>query len=264
MENRRISVGKFMPVKSLLHDLDPRLKIVSVIAGMVFAFMYSKEVQILAFLAFFLVLLILAKMPVLPLLKSIRTVWVIILLTFLLQAFLAPGEVLWHWGALSITDTGITNGIILSGRIIILVLLLSMLTMTTSPVALTDALESIALPLRKIGVQTRHFTTVVRITLMFVPNMFEKSQKIIRAQTARGADFKSANIARRARNLLPILVPLFVKLFNDADELAIAMYSRAYDCGARRTRLHPLKIRGGDVAFTALFIGIATMIKVFL
>lgn len=253
-----------MPVKSLLHDLDPRVKIVAVIAGMVFAFMYSKEIQILAFLAFFIILLIGARMPVLPLLKSIRTVWLIILLTFLLQAFLAPGEVLWHWGALSITDTGIANGIVYSGRIIMLVLLLSMLAMTTSPVTLTDALESIALPLRKIGIQTQHFTTIVRITLMFVPNMFEKSQKIIKAQTARGADFKSANIARRARNLLPILVPLFVKLFNDADELAISMYSRAYDCGIRRTRLHPFKIRSRDVAFAILFIGIAIMIKLFL
>jgi len=248
-----ITIGQYIPTPTLLHRVDPRLKFGAVVIATVFIFIYGGW-PLLAFAGFLLALLAVCRLPLLRLLKALRAVWVIVFITFLLQLFLTPGEVLWHWGFLSITDTGLANGLLFSGRVVILVILLSALAMTTAPLKLADGLESMLRPLARLRVPVAHITTVLSITLMFIPGILDQSHKLVRAQMARGADLESANLWRRVKSVLPVLVPLFVKVFHDADELAVAMDARAYAGGMRRTRLYPLKIHVGEAVLTALFV----------
>src|SRR5450756_2667256 len=163
------------------------------IAGAVVIFLYGSGWGLLAFAGMLMVVLILARMPLWPLLKSLRTVWVIILITALLQFFLTPGKVVFSRGFLTVTDTGLYNGLIFSSRVVILVLLLAALVMTTPPLALADALSSLFSPLRRLKIPVGHVTTVMSITLMFIPNILEVGRKVMRAQMARGADFESVS-----------------------------------------------------------------------
>ncbi len=252
MSDRDITIGQYMAKDTALHRVDPRLKFAAVAVGVVMIFIYSGWAMV-AFSVLLLAVLAVARLPLLAVLRSLRTVWVILVVTFLLQVFLTPGEVIWQWGFLSVTDTGLYNGALFSARVVLLVILLAALTMTTPPLALADGLESILRPLRYLKVPVTRVTTVVSITLMFIPNILEQSRRLVKAQTARGADFESANVLRRVKDILPVLVPLFVKVFHDADELAVAMDSRAYSGGEGRTRLRPLKIGPVEAVLTAAF-----------
>jgi energy-coupling factor transport system permease protein len=253
---RDVTIGQYSSVKTPLHRVDPRLKVLGIVAGGVLVFIYSSGWQILAFTGMLLSILLVMRIPLLGIVKSLRTVWVIILVTFLLQVFLSPGEILWSWGFLSVTDTGLYNAVIFSARVVILVILLATLTMTTAPLKLADGLQSILAPLGFLKIPVQHVTTVVSITLMFIPNILKQTRKVLRAQMARGADFESANLLRRVRDIVPVLVPLFIKVFHDADELSLAMDSRVYASG-RRGHLHPLKIRGSEALLTLLFVAAA-------
>jgi energy-coupling factor transport system permease protein len=248
-----ITIGQYLAAPTLLHRVDPRLKLGAVVAATVLVFIYSGW-PLLAFAAMLVTLLAVCGLPLLRVAKALRSVWVIVFVTFLLQIFLTPGEVLWHWGFLSITDTGLANGLLLSGRVVILVVLLSALTMTTPPLKLADGLESLMRPLSYLKVPIARVTTIVSITLMFIPSILDQSSKLVRAQMARGADFESANLLRRVKDVLPVLVPLFVKVFHDADELAVAMDARAYGGGRNRTRLHPMKIHTTEALLTLAFV----------
>ena len=257
MAGKDITIGQYLARETALHRLDPRLKVLAVIAGTVVIFLYDSGWGLLVFAGMLLLVLVLARMPLWPLLKSIRTVWVIILITALLQFFLTPGKIVFSWGFLTVTDTGLYNGLILSSRVVILVLLLATLVMTTPPLALADAFSSLLSPLRHMKVPVGHVTTVMSITLMFIPNILEVGRKVMRAQMARGADFESWNVFRRVRDIVPVLVPLFVKVFNNAEELALAMDARAYPESGVRTRLHPLRIGVLETVLTFAFIGLA-------
>jgi energy-coupling factor transport system permease protein len=258
-----ITIGQYLAVETPLHRVDPRLKVVGVLVGTVMVFVCSGW-ALLAFGGFLIALLAALRLPLLPLIKSLKSVWVIVLVTFLLQIFLTPGEVIWHWGFLNVTDTGLYNGLVFSSRIVLLVVLLGALTMTTPPLKLADALEWLLRPLKFIKVPVTRVTTVVSIALMFIPNILEQSRKLIRAQMARGADFESANVFRRVRDIVPVLVPLFVKVFHDADELAVAMDSRLYSGGEGRTRLNPMKMRALEAAATLAFIAACAAIVIFI
>ncbi len=248
-----ITIGQYLAAPTLLHRVDPRLKLGAVVAATVLVFIYSGW-PLLAFAAMLVTLLAVCGLPLLRVAKALRSVWVIVFVTFLLQIFLTPGEVLWHWGFLSITDTGLANGLLLSGRVVILVVLLSALTMTTPPLKLADGLESLMRPLAYLKVPIARVTTIFSITLMFIPSILDQSSKLVRAQMARGADFESANLLRRVKDVLPVLVPLFVKVFHDADELAVAMDARAYGGGRGRTRLYPMKIHAAEALLTLTFV----------
>lgn len=255
MIGREITIGQYLAIRTPLHRLDPRLKVLSVVAGTVLIFLYSNGWQLLVFFTMVMIVLIASRIPLLRVFASLKTVWVIVLVTFLLQMFLTPGEVLWRWGFLSVTDSGLANAAIFSGRVLILVVLLAALTMTTSPLKLADGLESLLKPLGYLRIPVGRMTTIISITLLFIPNILDESHKLIRAQMARGADFESANLLRRVRDIVPVLVPLFVKIFHDADELALAMEARVYSAGKDRTRLHPLRIGPLQAVLTALFVG---------
>lgn len=253
MVGRDITIGQFLPTKTPLHRVDPRLKLLAVVSSAVLVFIYTGW-QLLAFAVLLIVLLAVCRIPLIKIMKALRSVWVIVFVTFLLQVFLTPGVVIWHWGFLSITDTGLTNGLIFSSRVLLLVVLLSSLTMTTQPLRLADGLESVLRPLSALRVPVARITTVVSITLMFIPNILDASSNLVRAQMARGADFESANVLRRVRDVLPVLVPLFVKVFHDADELAVAMDARAYGGGMNRTKLYPMKIHAAEALLTAAYL----------
>lgn len=248
-----VTVGQYIPAPTALHRVDPRLKLTCVAVATVFVFILSGW-ALPAFAAFLVALLTAMRLPMLKVLKALRSVWIICLVTFLLQVFLTPGEVLWQWGFLTVTDTGLSNGAVFSGRVALLVLLLTALTMTTPPLRLADGLESLLRPLEKLRVPVGRITTVISITLLFIPNILEASRKLVRAQLARGADFESANVLRRVRDTVPVLVPLFARVFNDADELAVAMRARAYGDGTGRSRLYPLKIHTTEAVLTAVFV----------
>ncbi len=256
MTGSDITIGQYLAAPTALHGVDPRLKFIAVFAGIVMVFIYGGW-SIVAFAVFLLALLAAARLPLLQVLKSLRTVWVIVVVTFLLQVFLTPGEVVWHGWFLSATDTGLYNGALFSARVLLLVVLLAALTMTTPPLKLADGLESLLRPLKYLKVPVSRVTTVISITLMFIPNILEQSRRLVRAQMARGADFESANVLRRARDIAPVLVPLFVKVFHDADELALAMDARAYAGGEGRTRLYPMKIGALEAALTLAFVAVS-------
>jgi energy-coupling factor transport system permease protein len=261
MVGRDITIGQYLARDTALHHVDPRLKVVAVVAGGVMIFFYTSGWALLAFGMLLLLVLLASGLPLLPMLKSLRSVWVIVLITALLQFFLTPGEVIARWGFITITDTGLYNGIIFSARVVVLVILLAGLTMTTPPLRLSDAMESLLKPLRYLKVPVSRVTTVVSITLMFIPNILEQSRKVIWAQMARGADFESANLFRRVKDIVPVLVPLFVKVFHDADELALAMDARAYSGGAGRTRLYPMHIEAPELLGTAAFIAATVLFR---
>jgi energy-coupling factor transport system permease protein len=260
MTGRDITLGQYLSAPTPLHKVDPRLKLAAVVASTVMIFIYNGW-QLLAFSGMLLLLLIVFRLPLLHIMKALRSVWVIVFLTFLLQLFLTPGVIIWQWGFLSITDAGLSNGAIFSARVVLLVVLLTALTMTTQPLRLADGLESVMRPLAALRVPISRVTTVVSITLMFIPNILDQSSRLVRAQMARGADFESANLLRRVKDIVPVLVPLFVKVFHDADALAVSMDARAYGGGTGRTRLYPMRIGVVEalltIAFLAAAVGIA-------
>jgi energy-coupling factor transport system permease protein len=257
-----ITIGQYLAVETPLHRVDPRLKLVAVIVGIVMVF-FCGGWALLALGGFLIAVLVSLRLPLLPLLKSLKSVWVIVLVTFLLQMFLTPGQVVWQLGFLNITDTGLYNGAVFCGRVLLLVVFLGALTMTTPPLKLADGLQWLLRPLKYLKVPVARVTTVVSIALMFIPNILEQSRKLTRAQMARGADFESANILRRVRDIVPVLVPLFVKVFHDADEMAVAMDSRLYSGGEGRTRLNPMKIGALEAIATIGFAATCIAIGIF-
>lgn len=242
IDDRNIVLGQYIPGQSFLYSLDPRLKITTVVFWTLLLFFYSTGWELLAFSLVLLTILLLGRIHLFSILKSLKVVMVIVTVTFLLQALLTPGKVIFGWNFLTVTDTGLSSAILYSGRILILVVLLSVLTTTTPAVRLADGMELLLSPLRRLKVPVDRVATLVSIILMFLPNILENGRMLIKAQTAKGADFESKNLFRRLKNLVLVLIPLFIKVFRQADALATAMYARCYGMGTKRTRLNPLKI----------------------
>ncbi len=256
-----VTIGQYLAQPTALHEVDPRLKTLAVIACTVMIFLYPNGWSLLAFAVLLVIVLALARLPLLKVVASLKAVWVIVLITALLQFFLTPGRVVASWGFLTVTDAGLYNGVVFSSRVVVLVILLAGLTMTTPPLKLADGIESMLKPLGRVKIPVESLTMVVGVTLMFIPNILEQSRKVVRAQMARGADFDSANVFRRVRDVVPVLVPLFVKVFNNAGELARAMDARGYRGGKGRTRLYPLRMRPLDAVLTLLFVGAAVALR---
>lgn len=261
IDDKSVALGQYMPGHSFLYSMDPRLKITAVITWSFLLFFYTTGWELLAFTALLLLILAAGRIHLLSILKSLKVVMVIVVVTFLLQALLTPGKVIFGWSFLTVTDSGLSNAILYSGRILVLVVLLSILTTTTPTVRLADGMESLLSPLRILKVSVDRLATLVSIILMFLPNILENGRMLIRAQTAKGADFESRNLPRRLKNLTLVLIPLFVKVFRQADALSMAMYTRCYGCGIKRTRLHPLKIGAVETLVTTLIIALTIAIK---
>ena len=243
-----ITLGQYFPVNSIIHDLDPRIKIISTLIFMIIVFVANTVFSFALILAFTLAVIFLSKIKLINVIKAIKPVLFIVLFTAIINLFLTDGDdILFKWGFLKITKAGFYAACIMAARITLLVATTSLLTFTTSPILLTDGIEKLLNPFSKMGLPAHELAMMMTIALRFIPTLLEETDKIIMAQKARGADFESGNILKRSKALVPILVPLFISSFRRADELATAMECRCYRGGEKRTRLREIKIKSKDI-----------------
>jgi len=248
-----ITFGQYFPGQSFLHRMDARVKIALTIAYIILLFCVDSLISYGLFIAFTLFLMVASGIPVRTYAKSVKPMFIFILITAILNLFLADGDILWQWKIFKITDKGITLAVQMVIRVTLLIIGSSVLTYTTSPIRLTSAIEALMKPLSKIGVPSHEIAMMMTIALRFIPTLIDEADKITKAQTARGADFTGGNIIKRAKAMIPLLVPLFISAFRRADDLAIAMESRCYHGGEGRTSLHVPKIGRVDVVAIAVF-----------
>ena len=242
-----ITLGQYFPGDTVIHRLDPRTKLLMVIVYIVALFLCKWFVSYGVALAFLATVIILSKIRLKALFKGLKPLLIIILFTAVLNIFYTDGTVLVEFWIFRITREGLINAFFLVLRIMLLVMGTFLMTYTTSPIALTDGLESLLSPLKKLHFPVHELAMMMSIALRFIPTLIEETDKIISAQKARGADFETGNIFRRAKALIPILVPLFVSAFRRADELATAMECRCYHGGKGHTKLKQLRYRRRDV-----------------
>ncbi|MBQ4426573.1 MAG: energy-coupling factor transporter transmembrane protein EcfT [Oscillospiraceae bacterium] len=249
---RDITLGQYFPGDTLIHRLDPRTKILVVILYIIALFISTSYVTYAIMASLLIAEVTIARIKFSTLLKSVRPILFIIVLTVVLNAFYTPGEPIFSFWIFTLTREGLRTALFMAARLVLLVMSSFMLTYTTSPIMLTDGLESLLSPLKRLGAPVHELAMMMSIALRFIPTLIEETQKIMSAQKARGAEFDTGSIIDKARALLPILVPLFISSFRRADELAVAMESRCYHGGEGRTKLHELKFRGIDYAALAI------------
>ena len=223
---RDITIGQYYPADSLLHRLDPRVKFVGTIMFLVSLFVADSFWGYLLATAFLVTIIVMSKVPVKFMLKGLKPLFFILLITVAFNLFLVPGKVLWQFWILKITKEGILQAVRIGIRLIYLVIGSSVMTLTTTPNQLTDGLERLMKPLNKIRIPVHEIAMMMSIALRFIPILMEETDKIMKAQIARGADFEKGSLIQKAKNLLPLLVPLFISAFRRADDLAMAMEAR--------------------------------------
>lgn len=257
-----ITMGQYYPVDSKVHRLDPRIKLILTIVFIVAVFMAKTFLGYALILGFVWLTSRLANVPFRMLLRGLKPLRLIIILTFLLNLFFTPGETVWvEFWVIRIAKEGFLQAAFYSLRLVFLVIGTSLLTLTTSPVSLSDGIELLLTPLKKIHFPAHELAMMMTIALRFIPTLLEETDKIMKAQMARGADFESGNLISRAKAMVPLLVPLFVSAFRRAGDLAMAMESRCYHGGDGRTRLRVLKIARNDwIACGAMAVLLALII----
>ncbi|PWM35253.1 MAG: transporter [Clostridiales bacterium] len=243
---RDITIGQYFPGKSVIHRLDSRVKIILVVAYIVMLFLATNPSGLAVGILFLVLTYGISGIPYKMILKSLKPVVPIILFTGVLNMFFMDGEIIFQWGFIKIAKEGVLLAITMTIRIICLIAGTSLLTYTTSPIALTDAIERLLSPLKRLKVPVHELAMMMTIALRFIPTLIEETDKIMAAQKARGADLESGNLMQRAKALIPILIPLFVSAFRRADELALAMECRCYHGGEGRTRMKQLHLRYYD------------------
>ena len=227
-----ITLGQYYPGNSFIHRLDPRTKILSTLLLIIAVFLANTAVGYAALCAMVLFIILISGLPFMLVLKSVKPLLFIIVLTLVLHVVMGQGEhVLYQWKFIRVTEEGLRLGVQMAMRLILLLMISSILTFTTSPIVLTDGIEALLSPFRVIGVPAHELAMMMTIALRFIPTLMEETDRIIKAQTARGADFSGGNLLVRAKNMLPILVPLFISAFRRADDLAVAMEARCYGRG---------------------------------
>ena len=251
-----IMLGQYFPGDSFIHRLDPRTKLIATFLFIVALFMARGWAMYASVTAFAVFVVLLSRLPVLTVLRSLKPVLFIVVITLVIHALTFPGqEILWQWRFFKVTSEGLKLGGQTALRLLLLLLFSSILTFTTSPIVLTDGIERLLRPLKCVGVPAHELAMMMTIALRFIPTLLEETDRIIKAQTARGADFGDGGLFARARNMLPLLIPLFVSAFRRADELAVAMEARCYRGGRGRTRMYELAYAPGDwAAFTAVLL----------
>ena len=244
-----ITMGQYYPVDSRVHRLDPRIKLILTIVFIVCVFLAKTFAGYALIFGFVWFSARLANVPFRMLMRGLKPLRLIIILTFLLKLFFTAGDTVWvEFWIIRITKEAVFQAFFYSLRLIFLVLGTSMLTLTTSPVALSDGIELLLTPLKKIRFPAHELAMMMTIALRFIPTLLEETDKIMKAHMARGADFESGNLISRAKAMVPLLVPLFVSAFRRAGDLAMAMESRCYHGGEGRTRLRVLKLTKSDAA----------------
>ena len=242
-----ITIGQYFPGRSVLHRMDPRVKIVLTFACIVFVFVANNFWGLLIIGLLVFISMLLSGISVYQYLKSLKMILFVVAFTSLLNLFYGSGEPIWKFGFIQITWNGITNAIFIALRIFSLILFSSVLTFTTSPTQLTDAIERLMKPLSFFHIKVHEIAMMMTIALRFVPTLLEETDKIMSAQKARGADLESGGLTQRVKALIPILIPLFVSAFRRAYDLAMAMECRCYHGGEGRTRMKSLHITSLDI-----------------
>jgi len=262
---RDITIGQYYPSASCIHKLDSRTKILITFAYIIGLFLIDHFIGYAFVAACFYAAVRVSKVPLKFMLKGLKSIMFILLFTVVLNIFFtANGNVIYigdyplQWGFVKITDAGLLIAAKMGIRLVLLIVGSSLLTLTTSPIELTDGIESLLNPFRKIGVPAHEIAMMMSIALRFIPILLEETDKIMKAQMARGADFETGNIVQRAKAMIPIMVPLFISAFRRAEELAMAMEARCYRGGVGRTRLNKLTYTKADfIAF-----GLATLFMI--
>lgn len=243
---RDITLGQYYPGNSWVHSLDARIKIIATIVYIVALFIVDNFYGFIISAVALGAVIAVSKVPLRFILRGLKPVFIIIIFTFVLNLFMVKGDVIWSLGFLHITRQGVRTAVFLGIRLVLLIIGSSMLTLTTKPISLTDGIEKLLSPMKKIGVPAHELAMMMTIALRFIPTLLEETDKIMKAQQARGADFESGNLIRRAKSLIPILVPLFISAFRIASELAMAMEARCYRGDEGRTRMNEMKLEGRD------------------
>lgn len=261
---RDITLGQFFPGNSVIHRLDPRMKIILTIIYIVFIFLADSAPAYALIFISVVALLIISKLPIKPVLRGIKPILFIIAFTAIINIFWTKGDnLLFEWKFIHIYAEGLIFAFYMVLRIVCLITGTSiLLTYTTSPISLTDGIEQLLSPLKKIKLPVHEFSMMMSIALRFIPTLVEETDKIMNAQKARGADFTSGGLLKRAKALIPVLIPLFVSSIRRADDLATAMECRCYRGGSGRTRMNSLKYKSLDFIF--LFVSLLMCVGIVL
>lgn len=259
---RDITIGQYYPAKSPLHRLDPRVKIVSTLLYLISLFLFQNLAGYLIATVFLFSVIRLSKVPLRFIVKGLKPIMMLFMITVLFNLFLTKtGDEIFSAWIFTVTDEGLRTAVYMSVRLVYLILGSSLMTFTTTPTALTDGIDRLLKPLEKIHVPVHDIAMMMSIALRFIPILLEETDKIMKAQIARGADLESGNIIRKAKSLIPILVPLFASAFRRANDLAMAMEARCYRGGDGRTKMKPLIYRKADyTAYAIMLIYLAAVI----
>ncbi len=249
-----ITLGQYYPARSIIHKLDPRVKIVLVLALVVMLFIADTMLAYLVTAGFVIAMIIMSEVPFVFVLKGLKPVLYILVFTSILNIFLTDGTIIYKLGFLKITYEGLNLALTMVARLVLLVAATSLLTLTTSPIMLTSAIEKLLSPLKVFKFPAHEIAMMMTIALRFIPTLLEETEKLMKAQSARGTDFMSGGILQKIKAMVPILVPLFINSLKRADELALAMECRCYRGGDNRTSLKTLKISKADFCAIAVFI----------
>ena len=250
-----ITIGQYFPGTSFLHRLDPRIKLILTVVYIVMLFVVTNPIGFVIGIGLLVVSYAVSKIPARMMFKGLKPIIPIVIFTGILNLFFVSGTPIVEWGFFKITYEGLRLAVIMAVRILALIAGASLLTYTTSPLELTNAIESLLKPLRVIRFPVHELAMMMTIALRFIPTLIEETDKIMSAQKARGADFESGNLIQRAKALIPILIPLFVSAFRRADDLAMAMECRCYRGGDGRTRMRQLHLGAVDLAGSLIVLG---------
>ncbi len=243
---RDITLGQYYPSNSPIHRLDPRVKIIATLLFIIELFIVDNFIGFGICAAVLLTVIAISRVPLSFIMRGLKPIIFILFFTFALNIFMVKGEVIWEWHFLHITREGIRIAVFMAIRLILLIIGSSLLTLATKPLSLTDGIERLLSPFSKIGFPSHEIAMMMTIALRFIPTLLEETDKIMKAQQARGADFESGGLLKRAKALIPVLVPLFVSAFRIAQDLAMAMEARCYRGGENRTRMNEMKLKTKD------------------
>lgn len=245
---RDITLGQYYQADSIIHKLDPRVKLVATITFIISLFVVQNFIGYIIAALFLVLAIKLSKVPFRFMIKGMKAIVFLLMITVVFNLFLTPGEALISIWKLTITKEGLKTAVFMAIRLMFLIVGSSIMTLTTTPNSLTDGMEKLLNPLKKIKVPVHEIAMMMSIALRFIPILIEETDKIMKAQIARGADFESGNLIKKAKSLVPLLVPLFISAFRRANDLAMAMEARCYRGGEHRTKMKPLKYKRRDAA----------------
>jgi len=255
-----LTFGQYVPADSFVHNIDPRSKIIGTVVLLTGIFLVKHPSAFAVWSAILIAVILMSKLSVKLVLNSVKPIMILVLFTVFIHFFFTGGEPLLKMGFVKITYEGVRMGVYMGLRLLFLILFASLLTLTTSPIELADGLESIFSPLKKVGFPAHELAMMMTIALRFIPTLLDETDRIMKAQLARGADLDRGNLWKRLKAFIPVLIPLFVIVFQRADDLAIAMEARCYKGGKGRTRMYPLEWKGRDTVSLLVLLSVIVVL----